>query len=90
MPKLTNVVIISAIFKGNGEFTDLESERGIFIVTIIRTILMKMIYADKYRVIDTSMSDSCYRVPKCRGHGGQRPRKYYHDLRTILSKLCKK
>jgi hypothetical protein len=30
------------------------------------------------------------RVPKCRGHGGQRLRKRYHDLRKILSKLCKK
>jgi hypothetical protein len=30
------------------------------------------------------------RVPKCRGHGGQRLRKRYHDLRKILSKMCKK
>ena len=58
MPKFTNVVNISAIYKGKCEFTDLESERGIFIVTIIRTILMKIIYADKYKVIDNSMSDS--------------------------------
>ena len=53
-----NVVNISAIYKAKGEFTDLESERGIFIVMILRTILMKMIYADKYGVVDKSMSDS--------------------------------
>ena len=35
-----------------------ESDRGIFIVSILRTILMEMIYADKYDVIDKSMSDS--------------------------------
>ena len=47
-----NVVNISAINK------DLESERGICIVMILRTILMKMIYVDKYGVIDKSMFDS--------------------------------
>ena len=30
------------------------------------------------------------RVPKCRGHGGQRPRKFIDGLRKILSKMCKK
>ena len=58
MPQFFNVVNISAIYKGKGEYTDLESERGIFIVNILRYILMKMIYADKYDVIDKSMSDS--------------------------------
>ena len=53
-----NVVNIHAIYKGKGEFTDIESERGIFIVSILRTLLMKMIYADKYDIIDKSMSDS--------------------------------
>ena len=58
IPEFLNVVNISAIYKGKGEFTNLESERGIFIVNIVRYILMKMIYADKYDVIDKSMSDS--------------------------------
>ena len=58
MPKFMNVVNIHAIYKGRGELTNLESERGIFIVSILRTILMKLIYADKYGVIDDSMSDS--------------------------------
>ena len=58
IPEFLNVVNISAIYKGKGEFTNLESERGIFIVNIVRYIFMKMIYADKYDVIDKSMSDS--------------------------------
>jgi hypothetical protein len=58
MPRFMNLVNIAAIYKGKGEFTDLEAERGIFIVSILRTILMQMIYADKYRIIDNSMSDS--------------------------------
>ena len=51
----TNIV---AIYKGKGEMTSLESDRGIFLVTIFRTILMKMIYKDKYPIINKSMSDS--------------------------------
>ena len=49
---------ICAIYKGKGDVNDLESDRGIFLVTILRTILMKMVYKDKYPVIDKSMSDS--------------------------------
>ena len=49
---------ISAIYKGKGELSDLNSDRGIFLVSIFRTILMKMIYKDKYNVIEESMSDS--------------------------------
>ena len=43
IPDFMKVVNIHAIYKGKGEITDLESERGIFIVSILRTILMKMI-----------------------------------------------
>ena len=49
---------ISAIYKGRGEVTDLDSDRGIFLVSLFRTILMKMIYIDKYGIIEDSMSDS--------------------------------
>ena len=49
---------ICAIKKGKGEITDLDSDRGIFLVCLFRTILMTMIYKDKYDTIDESMSDS--------------------------------
>ena len=49
---------ICAIYKGKGEITDLDSDQGIFLVSLFRTILMKMIYKDKYDIIDESMSDS--------------------------------
>ena len=49
---------ISAIYKGRGIVSDLDSDRGIFLVTIFRTILMKLIYKDKYDIIEGSMSDS--------------------------------
>ena len=58
IPEFMKVVNIHAIYKGKGELTELDSERGIFIVSILRTILMKMIYEEKYQIIDKSMSDS--------------------------------
>jgi hypothetical protein len=53
--ELSNIV---SIYKGRGERMSLESERGIFIVTCFRSILMKTVYQDKYEIIDRSMSDS--------------------------------
>ena len=58
IPKFMRCADISAIYKGKGEITDLDSDRGIFIVTIFRYILMRLIYKDKYDVIEESMSDS--------------------------------
>ena len=58
LPEFLRITNISAIYKGKGEMTSLESDRGIFLVSIFRTILMKMIYRDKYDIIEESMSDS--------------------------------
>ena len=41
-----------------GSVTELENERGIFRTDIIRYILMRLIYNEKYPVIDMNMSDS--------------------------------
>ena len=58
IPSFMTYINISAIYKGKGELNDLDSDRGIFLVSLFRTILMKMIYKDKYNVIEESMSDS--------------------------------
>ena len=58
LPSFMQQFNICAIYKGKGLITDLDSDRGIFLVSIFRTILMKMIYKDKYDTIDKSMSDS--------------------------------
>ena len=57
-PAFMQNINICAIYKGKGDVNDLESDRGIFLVTIFRTILMKMVYKDKYPIIENSMSDS--------------------------------
>ena len=57
-PEFMRLANICSIYKGRGERMLLESERGIFIVNIFRNILMKMVYKDKYEIVDRSMSDS--------------------------------
>ena len=49
---------IVSIYKGRGEKSSLENDRGIFIVNIIRSILMKLVYQDKYAIVDKQMTDS--------------------------------
>ena len=58
IPSFMRCANISAIYKGRGEVTDLDSDRGIFIVSLFRYILMRLIYKDKYDVIEKNMSDS--------------------------------
>ena len=38
---------ISTIYKGKGKKCELINDRGIFVVTILRSILMRLIYLDK-------------------------------------------
>ena len=57
-PAFMQMANICAIYKGRGDMNDLDSDRGIFLVSLFRTILMKIIYKQKYPVVDRSMSDS--------------------------------
>ena len=58
IPDFVRLADISTIYKGKGSKKDLINERGIFVVSIIRSILMRLIYEDYYPIIDESMSDS--------------------------------
>ena len=58
VPEFMELCNIVGIYKGKGEKMDLNNDRGIFIVNIFRSVLMKLIYVDKYDIIDRSMSDS--------------------------------
>ena len=49
---------ITTIYKNKGSRSDLNSDRGIFILTCLRSILDKLIYFDKRDRIDGEMSDS--------------------------------
>ena len=58
---------------------DPENDRGIFIVTTLRTILMKLIYNTKYKIIDDSMSSSQVGARK-----GQNIRNHIWVLNSIM------
>ena len=58
LPEFIQWANITSIYKGKGGKLDLNNERGIFIVTVFRSILMRLIYNDKYDIIDSNMSDS--------------------------------
>ena len=58
VPKFMQYANIVSIYKGRGEKMDLDNDRGIFIITLFRSIIMKMVYKDKYPQVNKNMSDS--------------------------------
>ena len=58
IPEILQFANIISIYKGKNEKTSLENDRGIFIMNIFRSIMMKMVYNDEYETIDSNMSDS--------------------------------
>ena len=58
IPDFVQLADVATIYKGNGEKCDLKNDRGIFLVTVFRSILMRLIYLEKYELLDHSMSDS--------------------------------
>ena len=57
-PSILEKCNISSIFKKHGKRNDFNNYRGIFRVTVIRSILDKLIYNDMYDTIDSNLSDS--------------------------------
>ena len=58
IPEFIKNADVTTIYKGKGEKYNLENDRGIFLVSIFRSILMRLIYKNKYQTIDKNMSDS--------------------------------
>ena len=57
IPEVMKIANISTVPKKGSRF-DLKNERGIFRCTVLRSILMRLIYESKYDIIDSNMSDS--------------------------------
>ena len=53
--KLAN---ITTIYKKKGYRHDLENDRGIFTLSIFRKIIDRLIYREKYPLVDKGMTDS--------------------------------
>ena len=58
IPEFMQYANVVSIYKGKGEKTDLANDRGIFLVNIFGSIIMKLVYKDKYDIVDKNMSDS--------------------------------
>ena len=58
IPEFMELANIVSIYKGKNEKSNLQNDRGIFIVNLFRGILMKLVYQDKYSIVDENMSDS--------------------------------
>ena len=57
-PQCLELCNISSIWKRKGSRNNFESYRGIFRVTIFRSILDRLIYNDEYSNIDSNLTDS--------------------------------
>ena len=58
VPDFMNLSNITTLYKHKGSRLDMNSDRGIFILTSMKRILDKMIYLEKFDFIDKNMSDS--------------------------------
>ena len=57
-PNFLQVYNITPLLKNKGSRFCMDTERGIFILAVLRKIFDKLIYNDKYEDIDAGMSDS--------------------------------
>ena len=58
IPEILQLCDITSIYKNKGSKFDLDNERGIFSLPILRSIIDKLIYQDEYDAIDSNMSES--------------------------------
>ena len=58
IPDYMNLGNISSIYKKKGSRLEMSNERGIFILTVLKKILDKLIFFDNIDDIDANMSDS--------------------------------
>ena len=57
-PKYMQLANISTIYKNKGSRMEMKNEKGIFIISVFRKFLDKLLYHDKYPDMDKNMSDS--------------------------------
>ena len=79
-PEFVQLADVATIYKGKGEKSDLKNDRGIFLVTVFRSILMRLIYLDSYDLLDQSMSDSQV--------GGRKGRSVRNHIWVLNGVIC--
>ena len=77
IPEMLTFTTITSIYKNKGPRNDLESDRGIFCVSKLRSILEKLIYQDEYKIIEENIGDS--------NAGGRRMRNIRDNLFVLYA-----
>ena len=85
IPDFVRFADVATIYKGKGEKCDLENDRGIFIVSVYRSILMRLIYHDSYKTLDKSISDS-----QVGGRKGKSVRNHIWILNAVICDVLSK
>ena len=67
-PDLMQNELIYSVYKNKGKKDDLNHDRGIFIMNIIRSIFDRLVYKDEYPIIDENMSKCNVGSRKRRNH----------------------
>ena len=57
-PEFMQLANVTTIFKSKGSRMCLDSDRGIFVTSVLKRVIDGLIYNDKYNDIDAGMSDS--------------------------------
>ena len=65
-PKAMEVCNITSIYKQKGSHKDFNSYRGIFRVTVLRSLIDRMMYNDNYPTIDENLTDGSVGARKSR------------------------
>ena len=71
---MTNVNIAIIPKAGTPSLHDIEKQRGIFLLSVFRTIIMKLLLQDEYEKVDTFMSDA--------NAGGRKGRRAQDSVKT--------
>ena len=58
VPEYMQWADITSIFKNKNSRLSLSNDRGIFVLSVLRKVIDKLIYCDKYPDLEKSMSDS--------------------------------
>ena len=58
MPEYLEYADITSLFKHRGSRMELSNDRGSFILAVLRKILDKLVYLEKYPHLEQNMSDS--------------------------------
>ena len=58
IPKYMTHASVTSIHKNKGSKSDLENDRGIFLLTTFKKVLEKLLYHDMYDDIEKNMSNS--------------------------------